>query len=44
MQVVYGIRIDDTEDTYFKVAKHILQELGDAAIPGAYLVDLFTFR
>jgi hypothetical protein len=39
--VAYGLQIEETNDPYIQHIEEVLDAIGEAAIPGRYLVDLF---
>ncbi|KAJ3569054.1 hypothetical protein NP233_g5306 [Leucocoprinus birnbaumii] len=41
MDVSYGIRISDAKDPYIQIAEEAMDGLNKAAVPGAFLVDVF---
>lgn len=41
MGVSYGIRVSDANDPYIKIAEEAMDGLNEAAVPGAFLVDVF---
>jgi hypothetical protein len=44
MSITYGIDIEDKEDRYIAMAERALEGVGQAASPGAFLVDLLPWR
>lgn len=44
MDVVYGIQVTGVTDPYITRAERSVQEIVDAILPGAYLVDLVPLR
>jgi hypothetical protein len=44
MSITYGIDIEDKEDRYIAMAEKALEGVGQAASPGAFLVDLLPWR
>lgn len=44
MGITYGITVADNEDQYINMAEKALEGAGQAASPGAFLVDLIPFR
>jgi hypothetical protein len=44
MGITYGINIADKEDRYIATAEKALEGMGQAASPGAFLVDLLPCR
>ena len=43
MKIGYGIAVQESDDPYISVAEEVLNGLAEAALPGAFLVDLFPF-
>ncbi|KAG5651515.1 hypothetical protein H0H81_008380, partial [Sphagnurus paluster] len=41
MSVVYGLQVQDKDDPYITAAERGVRPLFDAAVPGAFLVDIF---
>ena len=41
MKIGYGIAVQDSEDPYISIAEEALSGVAEAAIPGAFWVDLF---
>jgi len=41
MEMTYGIEIESHEDKFLQAAERGMEHLGDAVIPGAFLVDTF---
>lgn len=44
MGITYGITIADHGDQYITMAEKALEGAGQAASPGAFLVDIIPFR
>ncbi|KDR66543.1 hypothetical protein GALMADRAFT_259053 [Galerina marginata CBS 339.88] len=40
MTLSYGLPIEDSNDPYLKIAEQALASLGEAALPGAFLVNV----
>jgi hypothetical protein len=43
MEVVYGIEVAEKGDPYIAIATEVMHSLSVAALPGAFMVDTFTF-
>ena len=41
MKIVYGIAVQESDDPYISIAEEALTGVAEAAIPGAFLVDMF---
>ena len=41
MDIVYGIKVQESGDRYISLAEEVIHAGNEAAIPGAFLVDLF---
>ena len=41
MKIGYGIAVQDSDDLYISVAEEALNGLAEAAVPGAFWVDMF---
>jgi hypothetical protein len=41
MKIGYGIAVQESGDPYISLAEEVLKGVGEAGIPGAFLVDLF---
>lgn len=44
MDVVYGIRILPKDDPYVEIVEKGARSIGEALVPGAFLVDYFPIR
>jgi hypothetical protein len=44
MNVIYGIEIAPRGDKYIDIAEEALDGMAKAAVPGAFLVNIFPFR
>ena len=40
MKIAYGIDVKDSDDPYISIAEEALNGIVEAAVPGAFLVDL----
>ena len=41
MDIAYGIKVQDSDDHYISLAEEVVNRGSEAAIPGAFLVDVF---
>jgi hypothetical protein len=41
MKIAYGIVVQESDDPYISIAEEALSGVAEAAIPGAFWVDLF---
>jgi len=41
MDIVYGIKVHDMGDSYISLVEEVIKAGIEAALPGAFLVDLF---
>ena len=41
MDIVYGIKIQESGDSYISLVEEVLKGLDEVGVPGAFLVDLF---
>ena len=41
MKIAYGITVQESDDPYISIAEEALSGVAEAAIPGAFWVDLF---
>ena len=41
MEIAYGIEVQESGDSYISLAEEVMRGGSEAAIPGAFLVDLF---
>ena len=41
MKIGYGIVVQESDDPYISIAEEVASAIGEAGIPGAFLVDLF---
>jgi hypothetical protein len=41
LDIVYGIKIQDSGDPYISLAEEVVDWASEAAVPGAFLMDLF---
>jgi hypothetical protein len=41
MKIVYGISVQESEDSYISIAEEVLNGLAEAGIPGTFWVDMF---
>ena len=41
MDIVYGIKVQESGDHYISLAEEVVNRASKAAVPGAFLVDLF---
>ena len=41
MDIAYGIKVQESGDQYISLAEEVMKGGSEAAIPGAFLVDLF---
>ena len=41
MDIAYGIKVQESGDSYISLATEVMRRASEAAIPGTYLVDLF---
>ena len=41
MDIVYGIKVQGPGDRYISLVEEVISKANDAAVPGAFLVDLF---
>jgi hypothetical protein len=41
MKIVYGIVVQESDDPYISIAEEVFKGLAEAAIPGAFWVDMF---
>ena len=44
LSIAYGIRVDSTENPYFRVAEETTESLQAALVPGAFPVEFLPFR
>ena len=44
MQVSYGIKIQDSDDSYVDIAEKVMGSIAVAGNPGAFLVDTIPIR
>lgn len=44
MMVTYGIQVASENDPYISIAEKALEGMGQAASPGAFLVDFLPIR
>ena len=41
MDIAYGIKVQESGDSYISLAEEVMRAGSEAAVPGAFLVDLF---
>ena len=44
LSITYDIRVDSPKNPYFSMADDVVKKLGEAQVPGAFLVELLPFR